>query len=219
MRTSVVIAVSTRGWDLPKLQFANSRQPHLSFGRGMWLRPWILDDASTLLEAFRDGEISRWHAAKVSTTRDASDWIRETQESWREQRSANWAVCTSHQIVGRVALSTVSVEQQCAEVSYWVLPAHRGLGHASAAVRRLTSWCFEEAGFNRLEIQHSVFNQTSCRVASNAGFVIEGIRRQAVRHSDGWHDMHLHGLCANGRPTPDIELPPGITRPSRIDCV
>ena len=37
-------------------------------------------------------------------------------------------------------------------------------------------------------------NPGSCRVAVKAGFALEGTLRSAMRHPDGWHDMHLHGL-------------------------
>ena len=30
------------------------------------------------------------------------------------------------------------------------------------------------------------------RVAAKAGFALEGTLRSAMRHPDGWHDMHLH---------------------------
>jgi RimJ/RimL family protein N-acetyltransferase len=33
-------------------------------------------------------------------------------------------------------------------------------------------------------------------VAAKAGFDLEGTLRSAMRHPDGWHDMHLHARLA-----------------------
>jgi len=37
-----------------------------------------------------------------------------------------------------------------------------------------------------------VHNLPSSRVAIEAGFDFEGVKRCAGLHLDGWHDMHLH---------------------------
>ncbi|MFE7462706.1 GNAT family N-acetyltransferase [Streptomyces sp. NPDC057499] len=71
-------------------------------------------------------------------------------------------------------------------------PEARGRDVCSWAVARVASWAPEEAGSNRLELGHSTVNVASCRIAEKTGFALEGVRRQALLHADGWHDMHLH---------------------------
>jgi RimJ/RimL family protein N-acetyltransferase len=44
-----------------------------------------------------------------------------------------------------------------------------------------------------------VANTASCRVAGKAGFRLEGTLRSALLHTDGWHDMHLHGRTGEER--------------------
>lgn len=61
-----------------------------------------------------------------------------------------------------------------------------------AFLQMATRWAFD-IGLHRVELQHSTRNVPSCRVAGKAGFSVEGTKRAAVLHSDGWHDMHLHG--------------------------
>lgn len=56
----------------------------------------------------------------------------------------------------------------------------------------LSHWALGEFGLHRIELEHSVTNETSCRVALTAGYPAEGVRRARVRYADGWHDMHLH---------------------------
>ena len=68
---------------------------------------------------------------------------------------------------------------------------------APAALEAVTAWAFGEAGFHRLELQHSTGNPASCRVAEKTGFALEGTRVRSLLHDDGWHDMHLHGRVAD----------------------
>jgi RimJ/RimL family protein N-acetyltransferase len=56
----------------------------------------------------------------------------------------------------------------------------------------LTHWAFEQVGFHRLELTHALADDASCRVADRSGFTLEGTKRSALLHPDGWHDMHLH---------------------------
>ena len=82
-----------------------------------------------------------------------------------------------------------------------MLPAARGAGVASRALTAVSLWALGEAGFHRLELDHSTRNQASCRVAARAGFPLEGTKRSAAVHSDGRHDMHLHArVRGDGQP-------------------
>jgi len=97
-----------------------------------------------------------------------------------------------------VTLGRFDPEQGQAEVTYWTAAAARGTGVAPAAVGAVAGWAFDVLGLHRLELQHSTGNPASCRVAEKAGFVLEGTRRSALLHDDGWHDMHLHARLAGG---------------------
>ncbi|MGW5283223.1 GNAT family N-acetyltransferase [Streptomyces collinus] len=95
---------------------------------------------------------------------------------------------------GRVSLQRLILMGGQAEISYGVSPGARGAGVCSNAVDAATMWALDEDGFHRIELGHSTVNRASCRVAEETGFVLEGVRRQALMHTDGWHDMHLHVL-------------------------
>jgi RimJ/RimL family protein N-acetyltransferase len=64
---------------------------------------------------------------------------------------------------------------------------------ATAATAEVARWALGELGPHRLFLLHSTANPASCRVAAKAGFAPEGTLRSAMRHPDGWHDMHLRG--------------------------
>jgi RimJ/RimL family protein N-acetyltransferase len=120
-------------------------------------------------------------------------------DDWAGRVRAHWAVADSQTaaVVGRASLKNVNLLGGQAEVAYWTLPIARGRGVASRAVEALTAWAFEEVGFHRLQLTHSVDNPASCRVATRAGYLLEGTKRSAGLHLDGWHDMHLHARVAD----------------------
>ncbi|HEU5268598.1 MAG TPA: GNAT family N-acetyltransferase [Jatrophihabitans sp.] len=159
------------------------------------LRPWQLDDADAVVEAYRDPAIQRWHVR--SMTRDeALAWLACWPGHWQAETRADWAVTRAGSVVGRAGLRGIDLAEGHAEVGYWTVPAARGRNIAARAVGAVADWMFAEIGLHRLELSHATDNPASCRVAGKAGFDYEGTRRQQGWHADGWHDMHLHARLA-----------------------
>ena len=166
-------------------------QPQLS-GLGLLLRPWVDADSPWVLDAFRDPAIQFWHTRTISTLGEAEGLIDKYSKAWHDERGAHWAVVAPDgEILGRASLGDMDLEAGEAELGYWVRPAARGRGTAVAAVNHVTTWAFS-IGFHRLIIHHSTHNVASCAVATKAEFILEGTKRSARLHADGWHDMHLH---------------------------
>jgi ribosomal-protein-alanine N-acetyltransferase len=174
----------------------DSEQPVLTGEGGLVLRPWRPDDASSVLAAFSDPVIRRWHRRTMDSLEEAHELIASWAQEWTAETRACWAI-TDHAgtRLGRLSLRT-ALGLGTGEVGYWVLPAARGGGVAPRAVRAATSWALGDLGINRIELVHSVANQASCRVAAKAGYELEGTMRRALLHDDGWHDMHLHARIA-----------------------
>jgi RimJ/RimL family protein N-acetyltransferase len=173
-----------------------SPQPSVPMGTTAVLRPWQLSDAEAVVEAFDDPEIQRWHVRRFDSVDEARQWITGWKAGWTQEAELNWALVdrASDSLMGRVSLKGVDLHDGSAGVAYWMVPAWRGGGLCSQAVLALCQWAFNEGGFHRIGLAHSVANVASCRVATKAGFRAEGIRREAALHADGWHDMHEHAL-------------------------
>jgi RimJ/RimL family protein N-acetyltransferase len=189
---------------VPAGSLSKAEQPVLRAG-DLLLRPWTADDAGALLTAFADPAIQRWHARSVESRQEAEELIAGYNQRWRDETDAHWAI-TGPEVLGRVALRLIDLKEGTAELAYWVTPAARGRGTAVRAAVALTAWALDELGLHRLELNHSVANAPSCRVAEKAGYAPEGIRRSAVLHPDGWHDMHLHARVQG-----DDQSPQGAT--------
>jgi len=163
---------------------------------GLVLRPWAPADADTVLAAYGDPGIQRWHA-RTMTAEEAAAWVEAWPDRWRAESGAGWAVTRDGAVVGQLSLRRVDLGEGLGEISYWVLPEARGSGIAPRALRALCGWAFGELGLHRLEIAHSQANAASCRVAGRAGFPLEGTKRREALHADGWHDMHLHARLSD----------------------
>jgi [ribosomal protein S5]-alanine N-acetyltransferase len=184
---------------LDPVAFFDGRQPTLS-GDGLTLRPWREQDWPTLVLAYTDPEIQRWHCRTLSE-REARAWAAIRAHQWRDRSAVDWAITDeAGRVLGRLGIRRFELAKGLGEVAYWVLPEGRGRRLTSRALDVLCDWAFGHQGMHRLELEHSVANQPSCRVAERAGFLLEGVKRSELEHTDGWHDMHLHARIAGDDP-------------------
>ncbi|MEU0413050.1 GNAT family N-acetyltransferase [Streptomyces griseorubiginosus] len=169
-------------------------QPSLPTGDGLLLRPWRGEDASAVHAAFQDPAMRQWHVRAADSVEEVGGWIEEWVGAWGRETNAQWAVVDSGSglLLGRVALREIHLADGQAEMAYWTTAGARGRGVAARATATLARWALDDIGFHRLELLHAVRNEASCRVAAKTGFALEGTKRSALLHPDGWHDMHLH---------------------------
>ncbi|EEP69747.1 acetyltransferase [Micromonospora sp. ATCC 39149] len=178
---------------IPAGALANSQQPVLLAAGGLLLRPWEAADAAVFFAAYRDPDIQHWHTRQPTSEDQVREWFELYRRAWEEETGASWAVTRDGgEVLGRIALGGMNLNDGVAGCAYWVLPAARGAGVAPRALTALSVWALGEAGFHRLHLDHSTRNNSSCRVAVKAGFRLEGTKRSDAIHSDGRHDMHLH---------------------------
>lgn len=97
-------------------------------------------------------------------------------------------------LLGMIGVITDRHDDERAEIGYWVAPEVRGAGIATRALRLMSRWALTDAGFARLDLQASVANAGSLRVAENCGFVREGVLRSAWYRGAGRSDMVLFSL-------------------------
>ncbi|MFI1783301.1 GNAT family N-acetyltransferase [Streptomyces rubiginosohelvolus] len=169
-------------------------------GGGLLLRPWERADARAFLSAYEDEGTRRWHTHRPSTVARVEEWFERYRQDWEREKGCHWAVARdSGEVLGRMALRGVDFEDGVANAAYWVLPAARGAGVASRALAAVSAWALDDIGFHRLELDHSTRNDASCKVATRAGYLLEGTKRSSAVHDDGRHDMHLHARVRGDR--------------------
>jgi RimJ/RimL family protein N-acetyltransferase len=75
-------------------------------------------------------------------------------------------------------------------------PDFRGGKVSDTAARMFQRHLFDDLGFHRLQMEIYGFNERAMRHAERAGFIREGVRRQAYWRNERWVDGVLYGLVS-----------------------
>ena len=172
------------------------------------LGAWSTSDAASLAAAVRASPdlAVQLGADAPGTVDEARAFIAQHLAPLDASRFA-FAVRVDGVAVGSVALSNVDRRHDTAWVSYWVATSHRGRGLASRALASAAQLGLDDLGLARLELGHRVNNPASCRVATAAGFVAEGVERAKLRYGSERFDVETHARLATD-PAPSIDLVP-----------
>ncbi|MFI9244973.1 GNAT family N-acetyltransferase [Streptomyces sp. NPDC053086] len=175
-------------------------------GRGLRLRRWDATDEAdveTFLRGCSDPEFRRWNTPLRPITDPTA--ARATLHSKAEATRAGTGVAfcvedaDSGAPLGHVGVSRIDRVMRSACVGYWVLPEARGRGAATRALTLTADWVFTDLRLHRLELDHAVGHEASCRVAERCGFRFEGTLRGAMweaERRDAFRDCHLHARLA-----------------------
>ena len=176
------------------------------------LRPLVAGDEVAVATAMADPDILRWTAGsavlRVPADQRAVKWLESRIDGW-SRNNAVFAVAdaATDVLLGSVTLRDVNRVPDQAVVAYWVSPEARGRRLAARALDAAARWAFRSTGegglgLHRLSLDHALVNEGSCRVATRAGFLLEGTMRDYYVEADGRrHDSHLHArLATDTRP-------------------
>ncbi|MFI7410644.1 GNAT family N-acetyltransferase [Streptomyces sp. NPDC049627] len=186
-------------------------------GHGLRLRPWDVDSEADVDAWFRgrtDPDFRRWNTPlKITTDLDsARDSLRDAVRNAAEGTAAAYCVtdAATGAPLGHTGVNVINSLMGYGRVGYWVLPEARGRRVATHALTLTARWALTGPGLglHRLELDHALGHDASCRIAERCGFRYEGTLRGAMweagRH-DAYRDMHLHARLATD-PDPDVNL-------------
>ena len=170
--------------------------------------PWRGTDAPVLRSVYLSTpDLSTQFGDVAFDSEDAAGEFIATKLIWQPERSFNLAIELGGKPVGNVGISNIDHRHRTAWAYYWVSGEARGLGLAARSAASLASWAIEELGLFRLELGHRTNNEASCRVATRAGFVAEGLERAKLQYGDTRFDVESHARLATD-PAPSLELNP-----------
>lgn len=176
-------------------------QPLLKADGGVVLRPWRDDDID-VVRRLHDAETSeRFGFASATPTHDQQA---AAVQRWRHEyddgrRAVSFVVEQDGAIAGTVELRQVGDRR--AELSWATFPPHRGRGIATAAVRRLIAYGFEQLGVQRIEARAESSDRASMRIAARSGLRREGRLREHETTVGGRRDYILFARLADD---PDV---------------
>ena len=137
------------------------------------LRPWAPADAGALAAAWADADIARWTRVPADTSVEAAAaWI----AGWDERRRRGLAldlvvarVADPGTVLGEVGASFLT---RPPEVGWWIVPAARGQGLATRAVRLFAARLLGSEAVTELVAKVDPANVASLAVARAANLTL-----------------------------------------------
>jgi RimJ/RimL family protein N-acetyltransferase len=139
------------------------------------------DDLPAIVAAAQDPETQRWTAVPSRyTVREGRRWLAQSRKAWKAGETATFAIADARSDEYLGAIDLRSGPWPVGEVGYAVAPKARGRGVAARALALLARWAVRDLGLVRVQVRTDAANLASQRVAERAGFVREGVLRQAL---------------------------------------
>jgi len=131
------------------------------------LRPAEHRDLPAIEAGIHDPDVIRWIGPPTGT---AHGVLVQNEERWTNG-SPTLSICElDGTCVGKVWLNVPDPDGLTGFVGYWLLPAGRGRGLATSAVRLLSAWAVRELGITNIRLTTAPDNPRSQRVAERSGF-------------------------------------------------
>ncbi|MFM6852032.1 MAG: GNAT family N-acetyltransferase, partial [Terrabacter sp.] len=151
------------------------------------VRPLAAGDWQVVLDEHNNEESLRWDFfGKAYTGDEARHQAAQARREWRSGRAARFVIVDAATGDGAGVVNVMRMGPPgIGLVGYGVVPAFRGRGFTTRALRLVSRWAFESAGLARLELGHKVDNVASGKAATKAGFRAEGRLAQRLPNPDG----------------------------------
>jgi ribosomal-protein-alanine N-acetyltransferase len=137
------------------------------------LRPWAAADAPSLAAAWADPDIARWTAVPSDRSVEAAAaWIAGWQERRRRGLALDLVVASAADpgpVLGEVGASFLT---RPPEAGWWIVPAARGQGIATRAVRLFTERLLASGAATELVAEIDPANAASLAVARAANLTL-----------------------------------------------
>lgn len=168
-------------------------------GDAITLRPLRDSDAPLIAIAGNDLETQKWLPLPTPyALDDAIHFINEIAVATLATGTGIvFAIEQSNTFVGCIDVKRAEWLNGDCEIGYWTMPEHRGRGFMPQALDLLSTWVLHEQGFARVEVRVAKENYSSQRVVEKAGFVREGIARQAGRVHTGRVDLIIYSRVSD----------------------
>jgi [ribosomal protein S5]-alanine N-acetyltransferase len=114
---------------------------------------------------------------------------------WSKDEGMLLVVDPDDEIVGEIEFFPITNYLVGYELSYLLFgEEHAGKGYATEAVQLLTGYLFARLRINRLQLNIHPDNEPSRRVATKAGYTLEGLMRGCWFHRGSYHDLEIWSI-------------------------
>ena len=146
-------------------------------------------DADTARYQAWDAPYSAHHAAAF--LHDMQQTVPATPGAWYQLAIALKA---TGPMIGDCAFCLLADDPRQAEIGFTLAPQQRGNGYATAAVRRLLAYLFEEVGVHRVRASCDVENVADATLLARVGMRREGHFRESVWFKGRWSSEYWYAM-------------------------
>lgn len=153
------------------------------------LRPFVSEDADTLVAIWQDPEIQQRNTLPAALTADAARaWVADKLRLARDGLAWEWAItdAATGALAGRRAIKELNWKDRRAVSSVFVADKFRGRRFAARSLRLAAGHAFK-SGMVRVQADCEVDNTASIRSVIAAGMHHEGTLRDYFLANDGRH--------------------------------
>jgi RimJ/RimL family protein N-acetyltransferase len=163
-------------------------------GEGFRVRRASADDVEFMAELAAHDDVEPFMAAV--SARDRESVLAEVERSEAEpEHYGRFIVEIDGQRAGVMGFEVFSRRSRIADLRGLMLhPDFRGRGIADAAARLLVRHLLFDLDYHRVQLECYGFNERAIRHAERAGFVKEGVKRNAYWRHGEWVDGVIFGL-------------------------
>ena len=111
-----------------------------------------------------------------------------------EGKEVSFVILLDEQIVGRIGLHHLDIQNKHAAIGYWLIKNAEGKGIISKSCKTLITYGFQKLGLRRIEIKAAVDNIRSQAIPEKLNFVKEGILRQSEWINNRFTDLFLYSI-------------------------
>ena len=108
---------------------------------------------------------------------------------------AMYGIFKDNELLGEIGLSGIDIQNQTAEIGYWLKKSARGLGIVDKLIPTIEKLAFETLNLRKVKIFCDTDNIASCRHAEKNGYVPEGVQRERKL----WRDGSIHSTSMFGK--------------------
>ncbi|WP_112240275.1 GNAT family N-acetyltransferase [Kribbella monticola] len=160
------------------------------------LRPLDEDDYDALRAATDDPEVGRLTGSHGEIAEErARQWMR-TRKDQTDRLDLAIVDKATGETVGEAVLNEWDPDNESCNFRILIGPGGQGRGLGTEATRLIVGYGIEVLGLHRIELGVYSFNSRARRAYEKAGFVVEGVRRDALRWDGEWFDSIVMSVLA-----------------------
>jgi RimJ/RimL family protein N-acetyltransferase len=169
-------------------------------GHRVVLRPFVPDDFPAIREALRDPEVVRLTGSRPIVWDEPAelrlrDWY-GTRGDQGDRLDLAVVDRATGACVGEVVLNEWDPHNASCNFRAMIGPRGRDRGLGTEATELIVGYGFEHLGLHRIALEVYSFNPRARRAYEKAGFVAEGVLRDAIRTPEGWADATVMSILA-----------------------